>query len=140
MIQTRDKDIYKEHMSSDSWAKRKRLAFLIHGKACQRCKSTCDLTVHHKTYERLGKEDVEIDLAILCKECHELYHMSHPVASIETTDFFIAKGVQHLYIPRLRKQKSKKVKDNKGYQKVEGVYYIRGKKRKHTKHGDIYTK
>lgn len=140
MIQVRDKDLYNYHLSSLSWTKKKRKAYLLFGKFCQRCGSEEYLTVHHKTYERLGHEDVEKDLAILCKTCHNLYHMIHPRATIETTNFFIAKGAHHVYIPgQFKKRKKVKVMDH--YPELipwDGVYYLKGKRRKASRRRKVY--
>lgn len=38
-----------------------------------RCPTTEKLTVHHKTYSRLGKE-LPIDVVVLCKSCHDRHH------------------------------------------------------------------
>jgi hypothetical protein len=38
---------------------------------CERCKlSTTDLALHHKSYERLGRESPS-DLELLCPNCHK---------------------------------------------------------------------
>ena len=42
-------------------------------KFCESCGTTTQLTVHHLTYIRLGKEKDE-DLALLCWPCHEQQH------------------------------------------------------------------
>ena len=42
-------------------------------KACEACGYSRKLQVHHKTYERLGKER-NSDLVLLCRDCHESLH------------------------------------------------------------------
>jgi hypothetical protein len=44
--------------------------FKLRGKKCERCPSTCDLELHHLTYERFGREQPS-DLQILCPVCHD---------------------------------------------------------------------
>ncbi len=125
-----EKELYRSYMNSIDWTIKKRRAFSFHGKECQRCHSRESLVVHHKTYERLGNEDVKTDLAILCEACHDLYHMSNPEATIKSTDLFIKQGVDHVFIPRQFKKK-KKYKDNgRDKQDTGGVYYMKGKKLK----------
>jgi hypothetical protein len=41
---------------------------------CQRCQARQDLQVHHKTYERLGRERDD-DLEVLCDSCHHGHHV-----------------------------------------------------------------
>ena len=40
---------------------------------CETCGSTYRLVVHHKTYERVGNEQLE-DLSMLCRACHLKVH------------------------------------------------------------------
>src|SRR4051812_24840716 len=40
---------------------------------CARCPQTNSLQLHHKTYERLGRE-LDADLELLCKRCHHKLH------------------------------------------------------------------
>jgi hypothetical protein len=40
---------------------------------CSRCGEKRHLEVHHKTYERLGRE-YDQDLEVLCETCHERHH------------------------------------------------------------------
>jgi hypothetical protein len=47
---------------------------------CERCpdgankRAASELHLHHRTYERLGKERLE-DVEILCRECHDKIHL-----------------------------------------------------------------
>lgn len=41
---------------------------------CQSCSGRTRLQVHHRTYERLGRE-VPSDVVVLCKPCHDKLHM-----------------------------------------------------------------
>jgi hypothetical protein len=63
---------YHEYINSPRWKKRadrikKRVG------CCSVCKSTNNLNVHHKTYERLGRERNK-DLVVLCRDCHLIEH------------------------------------------------------------------
>lgn len=65
---------YREHLSSPSWLAKRQARLEIDGHRCQTCLhdgSQWRLEVHHKTYERLGNEDVLRDLITLCSQCHE---------------------------------------------------------------------
>lgn len=59
---------------SQEWQYVREKAFKLKGKVCQKCKSTHNLNVHHATYKRLYKENIETDLFILCNNCHFEYH------------------------------------------------------------------
>jgi 5-methylcytosine-specific restriction endonuclease McrA len=64
---------YKKHLASNEWKGIRQRLFAERGKKCERCASTDEIEVHHKTYERLGKEEPD-DLLILCEACHEKEH------------------------------------------------------------------
>ena len=66
--------LYERHMRSEAWEAKRQQRLAIDGQRCQTCLhdgTLWRLEVHHKTYERLGDEDVERDLITLCCECHE---------------------------------------------------------------------
>lgn len=62
---------YDEYMQSRRWHDRKRKLFKKRGYVCEMCGATgLPLDVHHKNYDRLGKE-LDDDLLIVCREhCH----------------------------------------------------------------------
>lgn len=62
---------YDEYMHSKRWARRKRLLYSKRGYVCEMCgASGVQLDVHHKNYDRLGRE-LDDDLMIVCHEyCH----------------------------------------------------------------------
>jgi 5-methylcytosine-specific restriction endonuclease McrA len=68
---------YNEYIQSDAW--RRSDARLSELKAaeyrCRLCNAEatdgCPLEVHHRTYERLGRE-LPTDLTALCRECHKI--------------------------------------------------------------------
>ncbi len=64
------------------------------GHCCERCKAnTPRLSLHHKTYDRLGRER-DSDLELLCEACHEQ-------ADAERAAFGRAKAENALYDARL---------------------------------------
>lgn len=62
---------YREYISSDAWKRSPaRLAELQDsGHRCRLCNTGAQLEVHHRTYERLGRE-IAGDLTTLCAPCH----------------------------------------------------------------------
>lgn len=60
---------YERHIRSAQWRNTREYMFKLRGKKCERCDSTTDLELHHKTYERFGRE-LPRDLEILCKLHH----------------------------------------------------------------------
>ncbi|HSZ58656.1 MAG TPA: HNH endonuclease signature motif containing protein [Tepidisphaeraceae bacterium] len=64
---------YKEYLSSEDWAELRAEAIERAGGECERCGSTENLQVHHRTYRRLGQERLS-DLECVCDECHREIH------------------------------------------------------------------
>jgi hypothetical protein len=62
---------YQAYISSRAWAcSPARLEELrLSGRRCRLCNRRRDLTVHHRTYVRFGRERVS-DLTTLCCDCH----------------------------------------------------------------------
>ena len=83
-------DKYKDYMQSDEWKKKRMQRILLDGGKCVCCgckgtpPSYSDLDVHHKTYERFGREDVENDLVSLCREHHDFLHWILPFIKEES--------------------------------------------------------
>lgn len=66
------RETYEAVLRSQRWTKIvKPLIASRAGNACERCGATESLSVHHLTYERLGKERPS-DLLLLCERCHEI--------------------------------------------------------------------
>jgi 5-methylcytosine-specific restriction endonuclease McrA len=60
---------YNKRISSPQWKNMKRDVAKMRGNKCERCESQFNLALHHKTYERLGKELLS-DLELVCEGCH----------------------------------------------------------------------
>lgn len=73
---------YDEYMQSDEWRERANQAIERAGNSCQLCNSQDNLHVHHRTYERLGWEK-DMDLTVLCEDCHNHFHDFDPVKKNE---------------------------------------------------------
>lgn len=67
---------YRAYMKSRSWSRKREQAFKSLGRQCAVCFSEQNLSVHHKTYARLGRERMG-DLQILCGDCHRNHHEGH---------------------------------------------------------------
>lgn len=73
---------YQDYLASDHWQETRARALDRAMWRCQVCntpRSQSILDVHHRTYERLGAELPE-DLAVLCRECHSLFHEKRSLA------------------------------------------------------------
>lgn len=64
---------YKAYLASVEWAQRAEAAKDKADGLCVVCLSAEKLEVHHRTYERVGRERDE-DLAVLCGRCHGKFH------------------------------------------------------------------
>jgi len=67
------KRYYYAYIRSEFWKIKASAAKLYAGGRCQVCNSKEDLNAHHRTYERLGREEY-IDITVLCRSCHSLFH------------------------------------------------------------------
>ena len=64
---------YSDYLRSAHWlATRARFRASDQPQVCI-CGADDDLQLHHKTYERIGGEELE-DLVLLCERCHALIH------------------------------------------------------------------
>ena len=66
-------ETYGEYLKTKHWDNIKQLMFKTYLYQCSVCGGVQKLQVHHKTYERIGDEDMN-DLVYLCKACHRLMH------------------------------------------------------------------
>ena len=64
---------YKEYLQSDTWKEKRKLKLSESGNSCQLCNSQINLHIHHRTYERIFKENLN-DLTVLCQICHSRFH------------------------------------------------------------------
>jgi hypothetical protein len=78
---------YSLYISSHAWGNKRRERLVIDGHRCTSplCFISHGLEVHHKTYARIGDEDVEGDLVTLCERCHRMAHIDpewSPIAAL----------------------------------------------------------
>lgn len=67
-------DEYRRYIDSKQWKQKRKEAFAFHGRRCKSCRSVDYLEVHHLTYKRFTCENVETDLMVLCRSCHNNKH------------------------------------------------------------------
>jgi 5-methylcytosine-specific restriction endonuclease McrA len=61
---------YEKHIRSARWRNTKAAIIKLREGRCEHCqRRTTDIELHHKTYERLGRERIA-DLELLCRTCH----------------------------------------------------------------------
>lgn len=60
---------YKKYLQSSTWKKRRHAKLEVACYRCEECGERDRLSVHHKTYIRLGNERTD-DLIVLCTACH----------------------------------------------------------------------
>lgn len=65
--------LYTVYLRSPLWRLRRRIWIVRAGGRCQRCRSRRRLTIHHRTYQRLGHER-RADVTVLCWDCHRRHH------------------------------------------------------------------
>lgn len=65
---------YAEYLKTDHWQARRKKALGRARCKCELCGTKDEtLDVHHKSYDRLGKE-WKSDLIVLCRTCHSKFH------------------------------------------------------------------
>jgi hypothetical protein len=70
---------YGAYLRSEHWKSVRAAALERAGHRCQLCNSPDRLEVHHRTYERRGRER-PTDVTVLCDECHARHHGKRRVA------------------------------------------------------------
>lgn len=76
---------YKAVLSSARWRKLRKERMQATGWRCEQCKQPeieSKLSLHHLTYERLGREGME-DIILLCARCHERADGERAMASAQ---------------------------------------------------------
>ena len=64
---------YQEYLQSPEWREQRENALRLARHRCQPCNTRHQLEVHHRTYDRVGRERLD-DLTVLCRPHHELFH------------------------------------------------------------------
>jgi hypothetical protein len=86
---------YAVYILSKEWRVRCALFYKTHGHFCVACGETKNIHMHHMTYRHLGNE-MDEELAPLCRDCHHEYHELYGVSNdmVETTVAFIEEKKQ----------------------------------------------
>ena len=71
--------LYAIYLRSPLWRLRRSMWIVRAGGRCQRCRSRRRLTIHHRTYRRLGHER-RTDVTVLCWDCHRRQHNQRPTS------------------------------------------------------------
>ena len=71
---------YGEYLRSSHWKETRDAALQRAGGRCCVCGGTDGISVHHRSYERLGAE-TEDDLVVLCRSCHAIFHGAGKIPS-----------------------------------------------------------
>jgi 5-methylcytosine-specific restriction endonuclease McrA len=79
--------IYQAYRQSDVWEEKRKAALRRAGYRCESCGSLSVaisyLDVHHLTYDRVGGNEKETDLEVLCYPCHQKADRKRDVQTAE---------------------------------------------------------
>lgn len=75
-VRTR-KTSYERYLKTHHWARTREQTLLRCRHECQVCGAVENLQVHHKNYDRVGRE-YPTDLVVLCRDCHAKFHDKLP--------------------------------------------------------------
>jgi 5-methylcytosine-specific restriction endonuclease McrA len=64
---------YDQYLGSQQWDLIRRQVRTKYKDTCQECFKAGKVEIHHKTYERIGAEEID-DLVALCRSCHKALH------------------------------------------------------------------
>lgn len=64
---------YNLYLRTQHWKQMRALAIDRYGRTCVLCDGDDNVNVHHRTYERIGRERLD-DLVVLCRKCHASHH------------------------------------------------------------------
>lgn len=96
---------YPKYLASPEWKQRRKLVMQGCGSRC-RCGHPAT-EVHHKTYDRVGAEDLD-DLEGVCSECHQDIHRIEGKERRKPPTKFNRYGRQKPQSPTRSKRKRKK--------------------------------
>ena len=74
---------YAAYLASREWALLREKVRQRSGNRCERCWRNPQQAVHHKTYERVGKEELS-DLMAICHPCHDFLSAKSDIDPIST--------------------------------------------------------
>jgi len=74
---------YWDYITSQRWYDKSAAALYLADYKCMVCYGNEALSVHHRTYERLGNE-LMTDLLVICQPCHNIFHRFRRLAPTPT--------------------------------------------------------
>lgn len=101
------RDEYEQYRQGSWWRTFSRLTVQSH-KYCAHCGFRHELNVHHRTYERLGREEFS-DVIVLCKSCHSREHF---LDNLDLMPAFLFNGSRDDTRQRLERQQKDAKKKN----------------------------
>jgi hypothetical protein len=96
------KEEYAHYLQGSRWRELSRVVRQFR-KVCERCAFPYELNVHHKTYERIGQENMS-DLIVLCRACHSREHFAEDIDSYP--EFLLEGDSKSATLNRLRRQQN----------------------------------
>jgi hypothetical protein len=63
----------RDYYKTENWKRLRDEALMRASRQCALCPRREGLQVHHRTYERAGREELD-DLIVLCRNCHARHH------------------------------------------------------------------
>ena len=76
---------YEQRIRSAQWKNMRADLIRMRGPRCERCGCGPPLELHHKTYERMGRELLS-DLELLCRTCHDAADRQRETISAERSE------------------------------------------------------
>jgi hypothetical protein len=107
---------YYEYIKSEKWQETRKRYYNSKlyktfkskkkGWNCYCCSaSDVPLDLHHRSYKRLGEENIAIDLVTVCRECHEKIH--HLMKESNVSLWKATKKIKSRHTKKQRKEKIK---------------------------------
>ena len=111
-------DNYNQYLKTEHWKYTRLKVLKKYKNKCYMCSYDMMIQVHHKTYDRIGNEDVDV-LITLCKACHLKVHNMLP-ENYESRSY--SKGIKTPYELEAEKRKKMTKKQRKEYMKKKIEY------------------
>lgn len=73
---------YSAYLSGDHWQTIRDRLIAVRGARCEICDANEPLNLHHRTYERFGRE-LDDDLILLCLACHDGVHQQAQIVATQ---------------------------------------------------------
>lgn len=97
---------HRQYLCSPIWKLKRDEALKFYGCICSRCKEYGN-DVHHKTYDRVGGNELMSDLEVVCRDCHKAHHKIHRF--LKQTENKERKGINRFTLYRFLTAAQKKI-------------------------------